>query len=126
MCYKAHPCTTTTIKNQINWKSSKYRSKVKIKDSTLKTIQRGLRKAVTNGTAVSLNDPTLPQIAAKTGTAEDSSGGEDHAWLGCYAPYPEGEIVIISFAQNTPGGGSVHALPMAKKVLSIWEQIRNK
>ena len=28
--------------------------------------------------------------------------------------------VVAAFAQNTPGGGSVHALPMAKKVLLAW------
>jgi penicillin-binding protein 2 len=27
---------------------------------------------------------------------------------------------VAAFAQNTPGGGSVHALPMAKKVLLAW------
>jgi penicillin-binding protein 2 len=32
----------------------------------------------------------------------------------------------VAFAQNTPGGGSVHALPMAKKVLAAWEQSRSK
>ena len=28
--------------------------------------------------------------------------------------------MIVAFAQNTPGGGSVHALPMAKKMLQTW------
>jgi len=31
---------------------------------------------------------------------------------------------VVAFAQNTPGGGSVHALPMAKKVLAEWERTR--
>ena len=50
----------------------------------------------------------------------------DHAWFGCYAPYPDGKIVVVAFAQNTPGGGSVHALPMAKKVLAEWERTRQR
>jgi penicillin-binding protein 2 len=31
---------------------------------------------------------------------------------------------VVAFAQNTPGGGSVHALPMARKVLEVWNQLR--
>jgi penicillin-binding protein 2 len=69
-----------------------------------------------------LNGPGIPPAAGKTGTAEDSTGGPDHAWFGCYAPYPDGKIVVVAFAQNTPGGGSVHALPMAKKVLEEWNR----
>ena len=33
-------------------------------------------------------------------------------------PLSEGQIVIVA-AENTPGGGSVHALPMAKKVMEV-------
>ncbi|MDP6833644.1 MAG: penicillin-binding protein 2, partial [Prochlorococcaceae cyanobacterium ETNP1_MAG_9] len=99
----------------IDWTSPKYRKKVKLQSSTLETIRRGLRKVVQSGTAASLNlrMPTLPPVAGKTGTAEDSTGGSDHAWFVCFAPYETSEIVVVAFAQNTPGGGSVHALPMA-------------
>ena len=88
----------------------------------LNTIRRGLRKVVTSGTGMGINLDTsiLPPVAGKTGTAEDSSGGTDHAWFAGFAPYDSGEIVIVAFAQNTPGGGSVHALPMAKKMLQTW------
>ena len=41
-------------------------------------------------------------------------------WFAGFAPYDSGEIVIVAFAQNTPGGGSVHALPMARKILQTW------
>ena len=37
-----------------------------------------------------------------------------------------GEIVVVAFAQNTPGGGSVHALPMAKKVIEVWNRNRKQ
>ncbi len=105
-----------------NWRSEKYLQKVDINDTTLDTIRRGLRKVVTSGTGMGINLDTsiLPPVAGKTGTAEDSSGGRDHAWFACFAPYDLGEIVIVAFAQNTPGGGSVHALPMAKKMLQTW------
>jgi len=31
-------------------------------------------------------------------------------------------LLIVAFAQNTPGGGSVHALPMAKEILKVWNK----
>ena len=83
-------------------------------------------RTIEAGTGVGLNGPGIPLAAGKTGTAEDSTGGPDHAWFGCYAPYPDGKIVVVAFAQNTPGGGSVHALPMAKKVLAEWERTRQR
>ncbi len=112
----------------VDWTSSKHRKKVNIKSSTIETLRRGLRKVVQTGTAASLNLalPNLPPVAGKTGTAEDSTGGPDHAWFVCFAPYDQSEIVIVAFAQNTPGGGSVHALPMAQQVLEVWNKNRNR
>ena len=118
--------TPHLAKGSIDWMAPKYRSKVDMKPSTLKTIREGLRKVVQDGTGYGLNGPGIPPAASKTGTAEDSTGGPDHAWFGCYAPYPDGKIVVVAFAQNTPGGGSVHALPMAKKVLAEWEKVKVK
>ena len=108
----------------LDWTSPERRTKVEIKPSTLQTIRAGLRKVVADGTGYGLNDPALPPSAGKTGTAEDSTGGPDHAWFACFAPYDQPEIVVAAFAENTPGGGSVHALPMAKKVLLAW--IKNR
>ncbi|MDA9699995.1 penicillin-binding protein 2 [Synechococcus sp. AH-736-M02] len=111
---------------EIDWLSPEHRTKVAMKPSTLQTIREGLRKVVEAGTGTGLNGRGIPAAAGKTGTAEDSTGGPDHAWFGCYAPYPDGKIVVVAFAQNTPGGGSVHALPMAKKVLAEWERTRQR
>ena len=108
----------------IDWMAAERRRRVDLKPSTLQTIREGLRKVVSDGTGFGLNGPGIPPAAGKTGTAEDSTGGPDHAWFGSYAPYPDGEIVVVAFAQNTPGGGSVHALPMAKKILVKWQSLR--
>ena len=118
--------TPHLAKGEIDWMAPQHRRAVLIKPSTLETIRKGLRKVVEDGTGYGLNGDGIPPAAGKTGTAEDSTGGPDHAWFGCYAPYPDGKIVVVAFAQNTPGGGSVHALPMAKKVLAAWEQSRSK
>ena len=110
----------------LDWTDPARRTKVDIKPSTLNKIREGLRKVVSDGTGYGLNGPGIPAAGGKTGTAEDSTGGPDHAWFATYAPYPEGKIVIVAFAQNTPGGGSVHALPMAKKVMEVWNRQRGK
>jgi len=114
--------TPHLVDADINWRSERYLQKVDIQDTTLDTIRRGLRKVVTRGTGIGINLDTtiIPPVAGKTGTAEDSSGGADHAWFAGFAPYDAGEIVVVAFAQNTPGGGSVHALPMARKMLKTW------
>jgi penicillin-binding protein 2 len=110
----------------LDWTAPSRRTKVEIKPSTLAKIRQGLRKVVEDGTGYGLNGEGIPPAAGKTGTAEDSTGGPDHAWFASYAPYPNGEIVVVAFAQNTPGGGSVHALPMAKKVIEVWNRNRKQ
>jgi len=119
--------TPHLVESKRNWRSEKYLEKVDLQEITLETIRRGLRKVVTSGTAIGMNidSSMLPKVAGKTGTAEDSSGGTDHAWFAGFAPYDSGEIVIVAFAQNTPGGGSVHALPMAKKMLQTWYELNS-
>ncbi|ABX07974.1 penicillin-binding protein 2 [Prochlorococcus marinus] len=116
--------TPHLVDGKIDWLSTKFRKKVDIKASTIDKIRQGLRKVAVSGTGRSINQDlsTLPPVAGKTGTAEDSTGGSDHAWFACFAPYESTEIVVVAFAQNTPGGGSVHALPMAREVLKAWHQ----
>jgi penicillin-binding protein 2 len=116
--------TPHLVDQGLDWTDPPRRTKVKIKPATLATITRGLRKVVEQGTGAGMNVPGLPPVAGKTGTAEDSTGGPDHAWFACFAPYPNGQIVVVAFAQNTPGGGSVHALPMARQVLEVWNKLR--
>jgi penicillin-binding protein 2 len=116
--------TPHLVDQGLDWTDPPRRTKVDIKPATLATIARGLRKVVSDGTGHALNVPSVPPAAGKTGTAEDSTGGPDHAWFASFAPYPKGQIVVVAFAQNTPGGGSVHALPMARKVLEVWNQLR--
>ncbi len=96
--------------------------KVDIDYENLQVIRNGLSKVVQSGTGVSMNYGIydLPPIAGKTGTAEDVLGGPDHAWFVCFAPVKNSELIVVAFAENTPGGGSVHALPMARRILEEW------
>ena len=98
--------------------------KVDIDPKNLKVIRNGLSKVVQSGTGVSINygSNNLPPVSGKTGTAEDALGGPDHAWFVCYSPSEKSELLVVAFAENTPGGGSVHALPMARRVLEEWSK----
>jgi len=98
--------------------------KVDIDPKHLQVIRNGLSKVVQSGTGVAINygSNNFPPISGKTGTAEDALGGPDHAWFVCFAPSENSELLIVAFAENTPGGGSKHALPMAKKILEEWNK----
>ena len=98
--------------------------KIDIDPNNIKLIKNGLRKVVESGTGVSINFgvSNLPPVSGKTGTAEDGEGGSDHAWFVCFTPSDKSEILIVAFAQNTPGGGAIHALPMAREILKVWNE----
>jgi len=98
--------------------------KIDIDPKNLQLIKSGLRKVVESGTGVAINYgvSNLPPVSGKTGTAEDGEGGLDHAWFVCFTPSDTSELLVVAFAQNTPGGGSVHALPMAKQILKVWNE----
>jgi len=104
--------------------SEKKRIKIDIDPKNIEVIKRGLRKVVESGTGVAVNYgvSNLPPVSGKTGTAEDGEGGLDHAWFVCFTPSEDSELLVVAFAQNTPGGGSVHALPMAREILKVWNE----
>ena len=102
--------------------SDEKRIKIDVDPKNIELIKNGLRKVVESGTGASINYgvTNLPPVSGKTGTAEDGEGGSDHAWFVCFTPSDKAELLIVAFAQNTPGGGSVHALPMAREILKVW------
>ncbi len=104
--------------------SDKSRIRLDIDPEHIKILKNGLRKVVESGTGVGINTGVnnMPPVSGKTGTAEDWKTGLDHAWFVCFAPSEESELLVVAFAQNTPGGGSVHALPMAKEILKVWNK----
>ena len=104
--------------------SEKSRIKIDIDPKHIQIVKNGLKKVVESGTGVSINTglTNLPPVAGKTGTAEDWKTGLDHAWFVCFTPSDKSELLVVAFAQNTPGGGSVHALPMAKEILKAWNK----
>ncbi|PSB36712.1 penicillin-binding protein 2 [Aphanothece minutissima] len=96
------------------------RTWIGLKPATLRVLHAGLRQAVTSGTATILNDPSLPPVAGKTGTAEDPPR-PDHAWFGGYAPATgKPTLVIVAFGENSGGYGGTVAAPMVKALMTVW------
>ena len=82
---------------------------------TLDLLRRGLRQAVTDGTARRA-EPSNVTVAGKTGTPEvDPSGVARHAWFIGYAPAERPRVVIVVFLER--GSGGLHAAPIARTIL---------
>ncbi len=103
--------------------SKTWRRSIGMKPSTVKVLQESLREVVTNGTGGAVNDPKLPPIAGKSGTAE-APPRENHTWFGAYGPYENPEIVVVAFGEHTGGGGGSFAAPMVKQVLDQYFGIK--
>jgi penicillin-binding protein 2 len=95
------------------------RTWIGLRPATLAVLRQGLRMVVTEGTARLLNDPQLPPVAGKTGTAEDPPR-PDHAWFGGYAPAGRPTLVIVAFGENSGGYGGTVAAPMVKALMTTW------
>ena len=119
--YLVTPYLTKKYKESL---SDKSRIKLDIDPQHIQLLKNGLRKVVESGTGAAINTGVinLPPVSGKTGTAEDWKTGLDHAWFVCFTPSEDSELLVVAFAQNTPGGGSVHALPMAKEILKVWNK----
>jgi len=103
-----------------NEEARQWRESLNISPGTISILQQGLRQVITAGTARSLNVPTLPPFAGKTGTAEDPPR-HSHAWFGAYAPYENPEIIVVAFVENSAeGGGGKVAAPIVRQVLETY------
>lgn len=77
----------------------------------LSTVRRGMRAAVTVGSARALAGLPIA-IAGKTGTAQWSKKAENHAWFTSFAPYENPRIVVTVMIEEG-GEGSATAVPVA-------------
>ena len=112
--YRVTPHFVLDDRDASEWKTS-----IGMKDVTVKVLKEGLRQVVSNGTGGAVNDPKLPPIAGKSGTAE-APPGENHTWFGAYGPYEDPEIVVVAFGEHSGGGGGSFAAPMVKQVLDQY------
>ena len=88
----------------------------------LNLIKKGLRAAVTKGSARKLANLAI-EIAGKTGTAQVGGGKKPHAWFTGFAPYQNPEIVLTVLIENG-GEGSEAAVPAAVEILSFLFETR--
>jgi len=85
---------------------------------TIDIVRRGMRQAVTSGSASSLAE--LPvAVAAKTGTAQWSNSRPPHAWFTAFAPYNDPKLVVTVVIEDG-GEGSQTAAPVARRFLSWY------
>jgi penicillin-binding protein 2 len=98
-----------------------WRKSLELKPSTIEVLQRGLRDVMTYGTGQGLNIDDVVATAGKSGTAEDPPR-ENHVWFAVYGPYDNPEIVVVAFGENSGGGGSSLAGPIAMQVIKAYFQ----
>ena len=87
-------------------------------------VREGMRRTVTEGTAlgkITINDI---EVGAKSGTAEfgeavDGEYKNSHAWFTAFAPYNDPEICLAVMIQGG-GAGSTYAGPVANKILDAY------
>jgi len=102
-----------------------------ISPENIEIVRRGMREAVSAGTAHRLRIPGL-DAAAKTGTAEYTrldehgnlirrSGGylPTHAWSTAFAPYTDPEIAVVVFLDDG-GEGSRYAIPVIADIMRFY------
>jgi len=87
----------------------------------IQIVQEGMRQAVTEGSARSLNSLPIP-IAGKTGTAQIGGTEQTHAWFTSYGPYTDPEVVVTVLLERG-GAGDVDAVPFARE---IWQWLSER
>lgn len=83
-----------------------------------KIVAHGMRMAVTEGSARSLNSLSV-QAAGKTGTAQFLNNEKTHAWFEAFAPYDNPEIAVVVLIDGG-GGGNETAVPVAREILDYY------
>jgi penicillin-binding protein 2 len=107
-----------------NREAKSYRQAINMKPVTAKILRDGLRMVITEGTGKGLDQPTVPPLAGKSGTAEawKNRVKQNHAWFGAYAPADKPEIVVVAFAEHSGGGGGSVAGPMVLQIMEKYFQ----
>ena len=86
-----------------------------ISQNNIELVQRAMRETVLSGSGKSLG--SLPfSSAGKTGTAQHSGSGDNHAWYTAFAPYEDPEVVVTVLVEEGGEGGEV-AVPIAGEIL---------
>ena len=84
-------------------------SRLYITEEAYQVYTEGMRMAVTtnSGTAHKVFGDYSIAVCAKTGTAQHSAAGSDHASFVCYAPADDPQIAIAIYVEKGANGGSL-------------------
>jgi len=89
-----------------------------IKSENLAVVRKGMREAVTSGSAGTLADLAV-KVAGKTGTAQVAGQLREDAWFVGFAPYDDPKIVLAVVVENAGEGSSV-SVPIAKEIFNWY------
>src|SRR3989344_3905333 len=89
---------------------------VSISKSALDVARKGMRLAVTEGTAMGVADIRLP-VAAKTGTAEVGKSDWTHSWFIGFLPWEDPRLVLVVNMERGPAGNLIGATSSAHEIL---------
>ena len=79
-----------------------------VNQQDLQVVREGMRKGVTEGTSVGLNDLSFVDIAGKTGTAQTGLHNEFYnAWAVGFFPYEHPKYVYVVMMEHGPAGNGV-------------------
>ena len=99
-------------------------------NTNIEAIQKGMRLAVTEGTAKAADLPGM-KIAGKTGTAEnvptpENPKGDNHGWFVSFAPADNPEIVVVVFLEQAGGYASKTAVPTGVEVIKNYFNLKKE
>ena len=76
-----------------------------LSESEWQVIYEGMRLCVTEGTGKGLVDYPI-EVCAKTGTAQQGTGGSDNGAFVCFAPADDPEIAIAIYVEHGASGSN--------------------
>lgn len=99
-----------------NSKAPEVVESVGVSTENMKIVQEGMRQVVTSGTASDVFSKYKVNVAAKTGTAENS--GTDHVTFIAYAPYENPEVAVAVVIEH--GGKGTYSMGVAKAMFDAY------
>jgi penicillin-binding protein 2 len=79
--------------------------RVDISPQNLDYVRQGMRDAVTSGTGAIVNFPNV-EVAAKTGSAQNTGSDKTHGWFVAFAPYDHPTIACAAVVEHGGHGAS--------------------
>lgn len=96
---------------------------IAIDAEALRIAREGMRQAVTEGTALGLNDLSYLKAAAKTGTAQLGANNEWYnTWLVGFFPYDKPKYAFVIVMEKAPAGTAMGGVYVAYQTFSKLRQ----